>query len=337
MTAVVPQRPHGTTAFPANLRVLAQCWLSEVRPTDEATLASLPALAEHFPTTPAAFTDLAIEYQRLFGFNVPPYESVFVDPSAMLDAPATARVAALYARAGWVPPPDARVGAVDHLGLELLALADLLEQGPPPAAEWLVTRHLALWLPPLVLALESLRPHPFYAAVARLSQELVLSLLPDDALPVDVDPFPDLPAPPVYRASDEPASPVETAVPDSADPDDLSLRRLVRHLLAPRTSGLYLTKAVLVNLGRAAELPVGGGERAHMLAGLLRTAGQYDALPQVAAGLLAEIERWAAGHSATATAWPAWQPYASSWTLRLRRTQDLLAEMALQGADLPDA
>ena len=53
-----------------------------------------------------------------------PYESVFVDPSAMLDAPATARVVTLYKRAGWAPPPGARVAAMDHIGLELRALAD---------------------------------------------------------------------------------------------------------------------------------------------------------------------------------------------------------------------
>ncbi|HBY93970.1 MAG TPA: hypothetical protein DEP84_08405, partial [Chloroflexi bacterium] len=142
-------------------RILGHFWLEEVRPDDIATIAALPELGDALPETgAAALDDLAVEYQRLFGFNLPPYESVFIDPSAMLFAPVTARVQALYRRGNWSPPADVRVGAPDHLGLELLALADGLADGRHEFARRLHAEHLALWVPPLIQALRRLAPQP---------------------------------------------------------------------------------------------------------------------------------------------------------------------------------
>src|SRR5262245_57567155 len=89
-----------TSPIATALRLLSHFWLEEVRPDDLATITALSPLAETLPNpNPATLTDLAVEYQRLFGFNLPPYESVFIDPSMMLLAPATARVQTLYQQA----------------------------------------------------------------------------------------------------------------------------------------------------------------------------------------------------------------------------------------------
>ena len=94
-----------TCPIATTLRILCHFWLEEVKPGDAKTIIALPELAQTlFPVEAATFTDLAVEYQRLFGFNLPPYESVFVDPSAMLMAPATERVQNLYQSAGWSHP-----------------------------------------------------------------------------------------------------------------------------------------------------------------------------------------------------------------------------------------
>jgi hypothetical protein len=85
-----------------------------------------------------------------------------------------------------------------------------------------------------------------------------------------------------------------------------------------------------------AELPIGTGERGHMLEGMLRAAGQYESLTQVAEGLADEAGRWAVAYAAIADTWPAWQGYAGAWTERLRTTQDLAANMTLHSADLLD-
>ncbi|MBK8541517.1 MAG: molecular chaperone TorD family protein [Ardenticatenia bacterium] len=183
------------------LQLLGRLWVEELRLEDLPLLAALPELADSLDRAGSAdLTELAAEHQRLFGFNLPPYESVFLDPSGMLDAPATARLRALYRDAGWAPPAGLRAAADDHLGLQLLALADMAAGGQEALAERLLTEHLALWAPLCVAALRRLQPHPFYQTLGALSLGLLLNALPDTI----VDPqLPDLPPPPRYTGSSD--------------------------------------------------------------------------------------------------------------------------------------
>jgi TorA maturation chaperone TorD len=344
-------------AEPASPRVLAHFWLSEVRSADIDALAALPDLAATLPdTNPAALTDLAVEYQRITGFSLPPYESVFVDPSAMLMAPATARVEALYRAAGWAPPAGARIGAADHLGAELLALADWKDAGGRESrytsfASQLHTQHLALWVPVWVEALADVRPHPFYARMGELTLALVLGTLPEAGLPVGIDPFPDLPPPPVYRASDDGTGRAESGHPgehDRPDPgstgesnaagpnaagsnavesSDTSLRAVLRHLLTPRDAGLYLTRDAIAAIGRTIDLPIALGERRFALDALFRAAGQYDRVPVLLAALGERVDRADSTFTAWADVYPLWQAHGGAWRMRLARTRALLTDL----------
>ncbi len=288
--------------IPSALRLLAGFWLEEVRPHDLPTIAALPGLAETLPDA-HALDEVAVEFQRLFGFNAPPYESAFVDPSAMMGAPSTLRVQALYRQGGWAVPQGARVGAPDHLGLELLALAAWQEQGLSGAASALHTRHLALWVPPFVWALQRLHPHPFYAALAALTVDLLLATLPDT--PLEADPFPSLlPLPAAQAAPDE----------------GPRARDVVRHLLTPSDSGLWLAREALARLFQALELPPVMGERSHMLDTLLRAAGQYDLLPLLFDNLRAIFADAHRTYEGWAAAYPRWTPYAQAWQARLEHT-----------------
>jgi TorA maturation chaperone TorD len=339
----------------AALRLLSHFWLEEVRSDDLATVAALPALAETLPQTDAdALTDLAVEYQRLFGFNLPPYESMFVDPAAMLLAPATARVQALYRQTGWSPPAHARVGAPDHVGLELLALAEIQAKtalkgaGAEPKAPYgqaeakeeqaklayrLQTEHLALWVPALVLTLRRLAPHPFYAILAELTLDLLLTTLPPDS-PFIIrhssftiqssqlidypDPFPVLPPPPIYNDQGQ-------FIPLEERKEDSGLRALVNHLLTPCRSGLMLTRTDLTRISHALDLPTVMGERSYMLETLFRQAGEYElvsALLDQLHQLLAEVE---AAYRLWADEYPAWRLYAEAWRRRVAAARDLLA------------
>ena len=286
-------------SLPPALRLLARFWLEEVRPADVATISALPDLAGALPVADtAALTGLAVEYQRLFGFNLPPYESAFVDPSGMLLAPATARVEALYRQAGWLPPP-ARVGAPDHLGLELLALADWLAAGQPGPARQLHAGHLALWAPVFVLTLRRLSPPLFYAALGELTAELLLATLPDGA------------------ACSFPVSP--------AGEDDGDLAGLVRHLLTPCQAGLYLAREDIARLSRGLDLPLAVGDRPRMLETLFRQAGEYDLLPALLDRLHHLLHEAGAAYEALATDYPAWTPCAAAWRARLAGTGEKLA------------
>jgi len=287
----------------------------------------LPELAQTLPSLDEThLTDLAVEYQRLFGFNLPPYESVFIDPSVMLMAPATERVQRLYQQAEWQPPASVRSGAPDHLGLELLALADWIESNRLDPAYRLHTRHLALWAPPFGLTLQRLKPHPFYATLAELTLDLLLTTLPGLSLAGSDDLFPALPPPPIYRGTDETVMAADEAG-EKERAGASPFRGLAKRLLCPREAGLFLTRTDLARLGRGLDLPATVGERQHMVQTLFRQAMQYDLLPDLLdhlGRLLAEVDQ---AYRQLAADYPSWQPYAQAWRNRLAATQTAAEEL----------
>ncbi|MBI1878182.1 MAG: molecular chaperone TorD family protein [Chloroflexi bacterium] len=325
-----------TNPIGAALKLLAHFWLEEVRLPDLPTIAALPELDKTLPhPDEAALTKLAIEYQRLFGFNLPPYESVFVDPSAMLLAPATARTQALYRQTSWTPPVGVRVGAPDHLGLELLALAEIQAQAPRLAqdeaeaetkeqlerlAQQLQIQHLALWVPAFILTLRRLAPHPFYATLADLTLDLLLATLPPNSpfiihhSPFTIDPFPVLPPPPVY-------DPEGRLIPSEERTPEAGLRAMVRRLLTPCKAGLFLTREDIARMGRALDLPGVTGDRAHMLETLFRLAGEYDLVPDLLDQLKQLFADVAIAYQGWVEEYPAWTPYAQAWLRRVTATQ----------------
>src|SRR5688500_15785453 len=104
----------------ASYDLLARLYLGEPDVALAQELRELRILLEQPPDEaglPAWIAELATEYQRLFGMNVYPYESIFVDRELLLNTAAADRVARLYHDCGF-DGAAARVGAPDHLGLE---------------------------------------------------------------------------------------------------------------------------------------------------------------------------------------------------------------------------
>ena len=314
------------------LQLIAHYWLEEVRPADLPLLAQLPGLAETLPSGgPDSLTDLAVEYQRLFGFNLPPYESIFVDPSAMLNAPAAIRVQQRYQQAGWAPPAGVRFAAPDHIGLELLALAEARQ--PDPSADLpLLSAHLALWAPVFILTLERLAPQSFYARLGELTLALLMEILPEYPLPAGADPFPSLPPAPVYRGTYQAipgaASPKAAELGEPSPPGE-SLGQVLCGLLTPRQAGFYLTRQDLAGIGLSLDLPGAVGEREHMLATLFRLAAQYELLPDLFDHLVALCQSCGSDYANLARANPPWANYAQAWQVRLDSTIQLLRQLDL--------
>lgn len=330
-----------TTAY----RLLGHFWLEEVKPVDADIIAALPDLAQTLSKIDAAaLGQLAVEYQRLFGFNLPPYESVFIDPTAMLMAPATELVQALYRQAGWQPPAGTRSGAPDHLGLQLLALADWQEAGLTELAAQLHRAHLALWVPAFAQTLHRLRPHPFYAALADLTVDLILSTLPEPVAANDDDPFPELPPPPVFRDSGGPDAPAPAFCPTddgqciTTPPTEaeLRLRDVIKKMLPPCEAGLFITREDIARMAQALKMPASMGDRYKMIETLFQQAGEFDLVPQLLAQFDQLFTRAAAGYQNQADAYPGWAGYAAAWQRRTTAMQALLQELSQAAASIQD-
>jgi TorA maturation chaperone TorD len=336
------------------LRLLGRLWVEELRQEDLPQLAALPELADSLGLPGSAdLIELAAEHQRLFGFNLPPYESVFLDPSGMLDAPATSRLRTLYHAAGWSPPVGLRAAADDHLGLQLLALADLAAGGKADLAERLLTEHLALWAPLCVAALRRLMPHPFYQALGAISLGTLLNALPSAIIAPEL---PDLPPPQRYagssdgvaaRAPETPAWAVPLSPerdPEAADvhaddpfrpvPERSSrpadhgqdLAALVEDLLLPRSAGLFITRRDIAAIAHDLGLGAPAGERRRMLEGLLRGAGGLGLADPALRSLDALLAEEGETLAAWAEAWPAWSAVGGLWRACLDARRKALAE-----------
>jgi putative dimethyl sulfoxide reductase chaperone len=137
----------------------------------------------------ALLAALRVEYTRLLLINVLPYESVFVDPSVMLNTDASAAVFEAYREVDY--QPTGQVGAPDHVGLELgflghlaaveaaaLAAHDAAAVGRSRARQrCFLAAHLGRWAPVWATALERVARRPFYVALAAIVRDFVLAEL----------------------------------------------------------------------------------------------------------------------------------------------------------------
>lgn len=135
-----------------------------------------PAFQESGGT--AALRSLRVDYARTFLMAASPYESVYLDESGMLNSGPASAMLEHYREAGWEPNELTSVGAPDHLGLELLFMAHLIDrraaalaignrgaaQGFVEAQEELLANHLLRWAPIFGAALADVAASPFYRA-----------------------------------------------------------------------------------------------------------------------------------------------------------------------------
>ncbi len=301
-------------------RLLSQLLLHGVTPALLPHIMALPELRQPLP--PVFDPDAAAaDHQRLVGFTLFPYESVFRHPSGLLGGPLTAAAAQTYHQHAFTPPAAA---AADHIGVELAFLAFLCGgeanarragQQPNGVAAWqshqrrfLQTRLLP-WLPPLAVALQQ-QPLPFYQAVG----EMLLELAADHARALGIEAAPD----------DDDAAASAALLAD----DKTSLRDIARFLLTPPHSGVWLSREDVARLARQQQLPRGFGEREQMLLNALRAAAQYDALPAFVASLHDHWRDWQAAYRALAAQWPPLAPFIVCWQARSHNAGTLLSQIA---------
>jgi putative dimethyl sulfoxide reductase chaperone len=281
------------------LALLSRLWLRE---PDSATLAAareLPSLAPHAGDEPAA---MAAAYADLFLLNVSPYGSTFTDPSGELNGPSTGRAARCYEDRGFRPPELFEVGAPDHVGLGL-AFLDHLARGGETDVEF--SASLLEWVPVCCLAVErEPSAHPLYEAVALLTRRRLLENLSE---------------PPAHGGND--------ADPSDEGEEEMGISRIVRFLLTPARSGLYLSRAKLGQLARRAEMRLPFGSRFDVARLLFQTAGESEKVGTVLDLLGDELSEWETAYRSWADEQPHWKGVAGRWLGRTGEARRLLGRM----------
>ncbi len=305
----MPESRSYLLARRATYELLARLYLAAPDHALLEILRDLPGFVELVYDTP--LEELQAEHQRLFGLNVYPYESIYVDTDLMLHTAAADQVMLLYEACSYEVDIQ-RTGAPDHLAIELNYMAHLLAaeaHGDTPAISLqsrCLHEHLARWVPICAASVLRIGAHALYRAAAELTIELVLS----DLARILVLNIP--------------------LTPQSTPPDEEpGIGRIVRQLLTPCEAGLFLSRADISGLGRALRLPASMTDRFQMLRGLFDAAAQFEQLP----ALLDLLDQQFAAANTTyvdlINQYPAWAIYGGEWCRRVARTRALLNEMRI--------
>jgi TorA maturation chaperone TorD len=309
--------------------LLGQLFLDGVTAVTLSTIQIIPSLS---PTIPEPFNadEAAASHQTLFGFNIFPYESIFLDSSGLLGGAITDAVLFSYQKAGFAVAADST--SPDHIGHELTLLshlcgaeADAWADNRPLVAERMqklqgrfLQEHLLRWLVPLVTAVKE-QKRPFYTALAQLTLDFVhdhfqgLSASDNHRLnaPLRLNNF--LPGP-----------------PSLLDNEKTGLKEIAGYLTTPAYSGFFLSWQDVTELARTQNIPRGFGDRTQMLTNLLRGSAQFDTLP----GLINEMRRlttaWQEAYAATADSMPVLAPFIAIWQERMTQAGQTLTQIEQQ-------
>jgi TorA maturation chaperone TorD len=302
--------------------LLGQLYLTGVTPETLVQVQAVPELAAELAVRFDA-DEAAADHHHLFGFNVHPYESFFLDPAGLLGGPVTEGVGQRYQQLGFQPGTGGE--SADHVGFELgllaflcTAEAEAMADGQSEVAQQIANEqlaflqdHLLAWLGPLTLAVKQ-QVQPFYSALTSLTFDLVqahaaeLSARLKRRRPGNGGPLPD--------------------APDILGDEGTGLKEIVDFLLAPAYSGIYLSRDDIGRLARRQAIPRGFGDRRQLLLNLLRSAADYDAVGEVIEGLETLTGRWLADYEEMG-AWEGVGPFIAAWRSRAAGTAALLEQM----------
>ncbi|NKQ36277.1 MAG: molecular chaperone TorD family protein [Chloroflexi bacterium] len=326
--AYFPELDEGQTAKArgAGYHFLGQLFRRGVSAADVSQIERTPILAMALPSSVDPDTLAAVHYQ-LFGMNVFPFESIFLDDSGLLGGWVTDGVVHSYQRIGFAA--DTAVDSADHIGHELAAMAALCQVEAEAREENLtplitsrqtwqrefLEEHLLRWLPSFVLAVRQ-QGDDFFTAVANLTLELTAHHY-DELVETPTDPGLFLPP-----------------APDILADEKTSLKDIARYLVTPAYSGLYFSRDDVSRLARRLELPRGFGDRQQMLVNLLRTAVQYDQLSAVINGLISLSDWWQGAYWRIGVDYPKMAGITAVWQGKAAKSGQILAQMAAQTREI---
>ena len=282
---------------------------------------TLPLLQEYSAAARALTTldadQAAAQHQTILGRAVPPHAGLFLNPGGRLTGEDRDSLLASYTSGGYRPPnPD----LADALEIEMRFVARLLYVkikaredcrdevilSAQLAEQSFLRRHFLRWLAPFCEALAR-QGDALYADVAALILELAAEHAA--SLPL-ADAIPPLPRPPDLLA--DPGTRL----------DDIAAR-----FVAPALTGFLMDGPALRQMARDLELPVPLTNRQSMLAGLLRAAGEFDALPALLDALDGRAREAAQAYAAMMRDLPVLTLWVEQWQARAEETRTFLAGM----------
>ena len=304
-------------------RLFSQLYLQGITTVSLPYLQQIPDLTAVLPHPFNADT-AAASHHALFQFNVFAFESFFLSEDGLVGGGKTAVVAQHYAQ--YANSPGAADTEADHLGHQLAFLAFLTAEEAEAwesdqlhtarerqaAQQQFLQDHLLRWAIPCLLAVQA-QPDPFFAELARLTQALVLEHFEVVAKTAVSAPANFLPPPHNILANDK-----------------TGFKEIAHFLLLPALSGIYLSRDSIGQLGRQFELPRGFGSREQMLLNLLRTAVQYEILPQLLAELGETAVQWQTNYQTLSQSYPKAAPFLQPWQVQAQNSQQLLAAISSQ-------
>jgi len=306
-----------------------------VKDVSQASFNELSRLWLHEPDDSA----MAAAYTELFLLNVYPYGTAFTDPSGELNGPGAWEAARRYEERGYRPPELFEVGAPDHVGLCLGFLEHLASRGEEDVE---FTSSVLEWIPVCCLAVErEPSAHPFYRTVAALTRECCFSL--SSRAPSLSSRAPSLSSRAergISGPSEESADPGfplssraergisgHAAESAASEAEEVGLSQIVRFLLAPARSGLFLSRAKLGQVARAAEMGLPFGSRFDVASLLFQTAGESGKVGIVLDLLEEELAAWESAFRGWAVEHPGWVRSSTRWLRRTGETRRLLGQM----------
>jgi TorA maturation chaperone TorD len=251
----------------------------------------------------------AAHYQTIFGFNLFPFQSIFLDISGLAGGEETGRIQKFYAKVGYIG--EAAVEP-DHIAQVLLCLAALCEDrskgGHKQQAE-LLGQHLLRWLLPFTCALKQ-QKRDFYAVLA----DLLLAFVADHARGLADELERQRP----FRLPH---------LPDVLGNKKNGWKEIVAFLLTPVATGIYLGRDNIGDLAKQFKLPRGFGERQQMLVNLFQSAIVYHGFAEVMAELGKVTAVFQAHYVDNQPGFPTDAALASQWQSRAGQTIELLVKL----------
>ncbi len=318
--------------------LLGTVFLQGVHDGNITQLRALPVLADQLKAFPSdevlsqeltaegkeLFDHAAADHQHWFGFNVFPFQSMFMSEECRVGGDQTRVILDHYQSASF--PIATKGESPDHIGVMLYFLAFLCQreaqgwdQDNPAAVKAAQTTmvefldaNLLAWLPSFVVTMR-LTEHPFYSVLAEVLWSLTLE----------------------HRAELESVDSKVSSVPVGTnaantllEQEKTSLRDIATFCLTPLMSGWYISRDTIRKFSREKEAPAGFGARQLMLHNLFRSAVEYDGLPAVLDAMQDYADVWTAAYKALDDGGVASvKGSIASWMARIKATRGLLGTM----------